>query len=227
MCTFDIWDFIKSVLTFPPFAGLFGAALGLLFLQYLRAWWVGSRISVTPIEHHGQFSNIRVYNGSPFSMRDTYVYITIKHKKGDIQNSNSYIQPLAATHVYEDRISWCLNSDGKITAKADTHPFERQAATLVHFANTGDLTFASENGVGPGRVSLLRKSYDMLIKVVAADTRQAAWFAKIDPSNEQNPITILQKLSINQYESKLKEFQKYYYLPVLSKEKIRINLKMS
>jgi hypothetical protein len=172
---------------------------------------VGSRVKISAIEHHGNFSNLRVYNGSSFSMKDTYVYIAIRHKKDDIRISNSYITPGASTQVYEDRISWCLNSDGKITAKADVHPFERQAATLVYFAKDGDMIFASENGIGPGRICLERKHYSVLIKVVAMDTRQAACEASIDPSNLKNPITLTGKLSVGRYEQKLKEYQTFYY----------------
>jgi hypothetical protein len=147
-------------------------------------------------------------------MKDAYVYISIRHKKADIMDGTAFITAQAATHVYEDRISWCINTDGKITPKADIHPFERQAATLVWFeplAAAGPIGFASENGLHPARVFLKRQEYDLLIKIVAADTRQSSWKAKITPANVSTPVSIeTVPLSVDEYEDVLRSYVEYY-----------------
>ncbi|HYM19792.1 MAG TPA: hypothetical protein VEW28_02185 [Candidatus Kapabacteria bacterium] len=149
-------------------------------------------------------------------MCDVFVYISIKHTPSDIysaQSGLSFITAANQTLVYEDRITWSLEIDGKHSPKMDIHPYERQAATFVmfDFANNRYIVIASEAAYKPARVHLAPHAYEVLLKVVAKDARQSTWMLKIDPSNNANPVSEPRSINEEEYEATLEKFRTNYY----------------
>ncbi len=200
-----------------------GASLGLLWLQALRAKWVGKHISLEPETHHGSWSNLRVHNGSAFSMRSTYVYVSINYKPEDIDLSPPHEAMIKRSNViqlYEDRICWALREPGDQHAPhkvaLDIHPHERQTATFLRFQFYPDImanriAIVSEKDTRPYRVFLKPNEYYGLIKVVSADAYQAAWEIRIDPGNSPQIVELIGKqLSVREYEIKLRQYQENF-----------------
>jgi hypothetical protein len=215
-------------------SGLAGALLGLLALQYFKARFIGNHIQIEALSHVGRITNLRIYNRSPFTIRDATVYISIKHSRDDIspagEGGKAFIVPSSPMQVYEDRISWAMEIDGDHGPKMDIHPFERQAVSFVYFnpdVANDDLQFPSEGGFSfnqkmqftSGSSSQSRSSfrssriflhygvYKILIKVVGTDTIPATWEVILNPDKQPRPVEISSKLTDSEYENKLKEYQ--------------------
>jgi hypothetical protein len=196
---------------------LLGALLGLLLLQYLRAWFIGWRMELKVTVHkQNEWTNLRIYNRSPFTMRDAHIYISVKHLSNDIATPPAgrpaFISDQNRELLYEDRIYWSMMVDGKNFTKLDIHPFERQAASFLYFGNntSGLFGFPSESNTSKWRIFLIKRDepYRALIKVVAADTSYRAWEVAINSATHPQIVSQPQKLNHKEYEEKLEEYER-------------------
>jgi hypothetical protein len=206
-------------------AAFFGAWIGLFKFQKSKARYIGRKIDLIPSENHGTWTNLRVHNQSEFSMRDTYVYVSVRHTPKDIEKPpptrerpQANINRDKLVQVYEDRICWTLQEDHKNKFVMDVHPHERQNATFIRFGDDTNylIGIASENATQNYRVFLNPKpegkeAYRVLIKVVSADAYQAAWEAKIDLDDPKFRVKLVSnQLSVGEYERRLGKYQEYY-----------------
>jgi hypothetical protein len=195
---------------------------GIVFFQRRRAKYIGSTVVLEPEEHHGSWTNLRIYNGSPFSMHSTCVYVTIRHQVDDVEDLPIYamIHNGNKKQLYEDRICWSLRQPGNTDAphfiQLDVHPHERQTATFLCLgAETGDhIAIVSEMDTRPYRIFLKKRQnsepYHALIKVVSADSLQASWEIEINPSNSKVLVKVIRRLNVKKYEQVLGDYQSYY-----------------
>ena len=199
---------------------------GIVFFQKRKAKYIGSNVRLKPEEHHGSWTNLRIYNGSAFSMHSTYVYVTVRHGNSDIGGQpgglQSYIHDGNRTQLYEARICWALRESGDPNAPhfvaLDVQPHERQTATFLRFGKETEnhIAIVSERDTRPYRIFLkwrpISEPYLALIKIVSADSYQASWEVEINPSDPKTFVKVLRSLSVKEYESVLIDYQSYYRL---------------
>ncbi len=185
-CLFST-EIFRGILTF--IGALFGAWGGLYLLQWSKTRHNGGNVDVEVLEPYGNETNIRVLNRSSFPLHNVILYLTAEHKKCDVMpNPQAVIRkPDLVVHLYEDRMAWCLEVDGRNHPNIDIFPNERQAATFVRFHPNGEIELPSEHrfagdGQPPNpwsRIFLKKGNYNFLLKIVSEDSTASCWRLRI------------------------------------------------
>ena len=81
---------------------------------------------------------------------------------------------------------------------------------LARFDSSSPLYFTSETDIAHNRVVLKRKKYNILVKIVASDTRQSSWEIELDPASHPRTIRRPVRLSVPQYEGRLLVYKAEY-----------------